>query len=231
MSEVRRVYRKTCLLLHPDKCKHERATEAFQQLGSYVVELEKLEELGGNERTKWSDFHTRKPDEREWEEGSDCGSWGGESSDEDGNWQPVASGEAARAKAIAAGIGLPPEPPPKPPPEPTPIERVVAHIASRGSLVCLDEMQVTDVADAMLLRQLFEGLFACGVRVVFTSNRRPEELYERGALRHASTTASSHRLTATATHSHYCLRARSPAPTRCRLRPVQASTASTFYHL
>ena len=39
---------------------------------------------------------------------------------------------------------------------------------------------MTDVVDAVLLRRLFEGLFARGVRVAFTSNREPERLYERG---------------------------------------------------
>ena len=64
--------------------------------------------------------------------------------------------------------------------ESEPLTAVIESIASRTSLLCLDEMQVTDVADAMLLRQLFEGLFSRGVRAVFTSNRPPEELYERG---------------------------------------------------
>ena len=121
MAEVRKVYRKTCLLVHPDKCKHARATEAFQQLGTYVIELEKLEELGGSgTSTKWADVHKRATETHEWVEGSDCGSWGGESSDEDGVWHPVASGEAARAKAIAAGIGRPPEPSKPPPPSAAP---------------------------------------------------------------------------------------------------------------
>lgn len=61
-----------------------------------------------------------------------------------------------------------------------PLEHVIGELASSTSVLCLDEMQVTDVADAMLLRQLFEGLFDRGVRVLFTSNRPPEELYERG---------------------------------------------------
>jgi cell division protein ZapE len=61
-----------------------------------------------------------------------------------------------------------------------PIEPVAEEIAEEAKLLCFDEMQVTNPADAMILSRLFGKLLEQGVKVVTTSNRPPGDLYEGG---------------------------------------------------
>lgn len=64
-----------------------------------------------------------------------------------------------------------------------PLGRLARLIAEESSLICFDEFQVEAIADAMIVRRLFEKILSYGVTVVATSNTAPQHLYEGGLQR------------------------------------------------
>jgi cell division protein ZapE len=60
------------------------------------------------------------------------------------------------------------------------IEQIANDLAVSARLLCLDEMQIVDIADAMIIGRLFEALHHRGVVLVTTANVPPDGLYRDG---------------------------------------------------
>ena len=67
--------------------------------------------------------------------------------------------------------------------QPNPLEQVAQHIAKRAQVLCLDELLVTNVVDAMILHQLLKALFKQNICLVTSANLPPDELYKEGLQR------------------------------------------------
>ena len=63
---------------------------------------------------------------------------------------------------------------------PDPINRAADKLMAGGQIICFDEMEVRDIADAMIIRRLFLAMWDEGMILVATSNRPPDMLYLDG---------------------------------------------------
>ena len=64
-----------------------------------------------------------------------------------------------------------------------PLSKVAERVAEKNSVLCLDELFVADITDAMVLAGLFKELFARGVVLIVTSNTAVKNLYQNGLQR------------------------------------------------
>jgi cell division protein ZapE len=65
----------------------------------------------------------------------------------------------------------------------SPLDGVADKLAKKSRVICFDELFVNDIADAMILANLFGALIKRGVALVFTSNVKPRDLYKNGLQR------------------------------------------------
>lgn len=61
-----------------------------------------------------------------------------------------------------------------------PLVKIGREVAAESRLLCFDEFQITDIADGAILKRLFGSIWQSGGLMVSTSNRHPDNLYEKG---------------------------------------------------
>ncbi|MDA0236891.1 MAG: cell division protein ZapE [Proteobacteria bacterium] len=66
---------------------------------------------------------------------------------------------------------------------PNPLQIIGKDISSKTKLLCLDEFHISDIGDAMIMRNLLDSLLNEEVVIVTTANSKPNKLYEHGLQR------------------------------------------------
>ena len=61
-----------------------------------------------------------------------------------------------------------------------PVRYIAKNIAEKTQFICFDELQITDITDAMVVGRLFDALIHHNVKFIITSNRIPNDLYKNG---------------------------------------------------
>lgn len=98
---------------------------------------------------------------------------------------PVVLKRRLHFHAFMAEVHASMQPPPSEKEEPSsisrdPITAAADNLKKRARLLCLDEFEITDIADAMIVGRLFDRLFEQGLVLVATSNEDPDHLYNNG---------------------------------------------------
>ncbi len=73
--------------------------------------------------------------------------------------------------------------------QPDPIYEVANSISEKHKVICIDEFYVEDIADATIMARLIESLLSKKIRLVMTSNCKPDDLYKNGLQRDLFTPA------------------------------------------
>lgn len=60
------------------------------------------------------------------------------------------------------------------------VAQIARDLAKQAQVLCLDEMQISDIADATIVGRLFQALMTLGTVIVTTSNLPPDQLYKDG---------------------------------------------------
>ena len=66
---------------------------------------------------------------------------------------------------------------------PDPINEVANSIASKKEVLCIDEFYLEDIADATIMARLIKSLLNQRIRLIITSNCKPDDLYKNGLQR------------------------------------------------